>query len=220
MDLSRRDPRKEVMDVERRPAEEIAGSMRFLRAINKWLGGWRATLIHLEDVKPKRVLDIAAGGGDTAQEVARCFDAFVVAVDISPEVLAFARAEVRDPRVVFVRGDALRLPFRSNAFDAAISSLFLHHLTDDQAVELLKAMDRVARAIVVNDLVRRRRLLAWTCFFTALSSNPLVKVDGPLSVLRAFTPGEAEAIRDRAGLPHLRVSIHFGHRMALAGARP
>lgn len=208
---------REIMDVERPSLDEVAGSLKFLRAINRWLGGWRTTLRHLDGVR--LVLDVAAGGADTAEAVARRFDARVVALDLSADVLALARSTVRDSRVMFVRGDAHRLPFRDGAFDAATCALFFHHLTEEGAVALLRAMDRVARAIVVNDFIRRRRLLWWTYVFTGLRSNRLVRVDGPISVRKAFTPEEFEALRDRAGLPYLRVHVHFGHRMALAGRK-
>lgn len=219
MALSTRDTRPELMDAGHPSASEVAGSLRFLRAINRWLGGVRVVTSHLARRPPRTVLDVAAGAADIPQAVARRFDARVVALDVSREVLAFARSEVRDPRIRFVRGDALRLPFRPGAFDAAVSSLFAHHLTDAGVARLLGEMNRVAGTIVVNDLIRRSALLAWTYFFTSLSTSRLVRVDGPLSVRRAFTPGEFAEVSRRAGCGHLRVHQHPGHRMAMAGTR-
>ena len=45
--------------------------------------------------------------------------------------------------------------------------------------------------------------------------SPLVRVDGPLSVRRAYTPEEAAGLFVRAGLPEPRVARTFGFRMSL-----
>jgi hypothetical protein len=104
--------------------------------------------------------------------------------------------------------------------DWVIATHFFHHLTDEQCVGALREFDRVARkGIVVNDLLRNRRALFWIRLFS-LWANRYVKADGPQSVRRAFTPEEARALAERAGLPWLQVRLHFGHRFTLAGRRP
>jgi hypothetical protein len=81
-------------------------------------------------------------------------------------------------------------------------SLFLHHLDEPQAVELLRRMSESARHLVlVNDLIRGRLgyALAWLGT-RLLTRSRVVHVDGPLSVEGAFTRAEALELAERAGL--------------------
>jgi hypothetical protein len=104
--------------------------------------------------------------------------------------------------------------------DYVTATHFFHHLTDEEVVSILMEFDRVARrGIIVNDLLRSRRALAWIRLFT-LFANPCVKADGPLSVRRSFTLAEIKALAARSGLHWLKVRVHFGHRFTLAGERP
>ena len=119
-----------------------------------------------------------------------------------------------------VRGDARRLPFRSASVDVVTSTHLFHHLTDDEAVLALREFSRVAkRRVVVNDLLRRRRAVLWIRLLT-LFANRFARSDGPTSVRRGFTLGEADTLARRAGFAWLRTREHFGHRFTLAGDRP
>ncbi len=98
-----------------------------------------------------RVLDLASGGGDVAIGLARRarragLRVGVEGCDVSPAAVAFASrsAEAAGVDVRFFRLDALkdRLP---EGFDVLSCSLFLHHLSEDEAVELLRRMAAAAR---------------------------------------------------------------------------
>jgi len=161
------------------------------------------------------VLDVAAGAADMCRDLARRFPNLrFIAFDLSDWMLDLAGGVLR------VRGDVRRFPFRDRSVDVIITTHFFHHLTDDQIVGVLKEFDRVARrGIIVNDLIRNRRALAWIKLFT-LWANRYVKADGPQSVRKAFTLREVETLARRAGLGWLQVRRHFGHRFTLAGLRP
>jgi 2-polyprenyl-3-methyl-5-hydroxy-6-metoxy-1,4-benzoquinol methylase len=170
-----------------------------------------------------RVLDVAAGGGDVtialarkARETARRLE--FVGCDVSDVAVDFARqkATAWNEPVKFERLDALDSPLPAG-FDAIVCSLFLHHLTDEQAEALLRKMAEAARyLVVVNDLVRSRLgyLLA-VAGTRLLTRSPIVHVDGPLSVQGAFTPAEALALAERAGMHAARVSRHWPQRFRL-----
>lgn len=205
------------MDLERPPSDEIARLLRFLRFVNRWLGGRRAVLSCLGRLElPPRplILDVATGAADIPEAVAQRWpEARVVAIDINPEVLACARA-VRG--VHLVRADARRMPFRS--VDVVICSEFFHHLTHEQAVAMLSAFGRIARhGVVINDLLRWRRAYLWIRFFVLFSSSRLAKADGPLSVRRGFSLDEVARLREAAGGGTLKATVHFGHRFCLWG---
>ena len=116
------------------------------------------------------VLDIACGGGDVAISLSRRASTVglplkVEGCDASEEALRFARglAARRGAGVTFFRLDALRDPI-PQGYDVIACSLFLHHLDEDDAVALLRAMaDAAGRGVLVNDLERTRAgyWLAW-----------------------------------------------------------
>ncbi|MBI2898797.1 MAG: methyltransferase domain-containing protein [Planctomycetes bacterium] len=234
----------EILDRETPPRELLDRCYGFMKWVNRRLGGVRATLSCFERFaegwrpgETVRVLDVAAGAADVPAALARWarrrgFDLRVTVLDLEPGALDFARRDagpVRpaqdrsdgagEPEMSFLCADVGRMPCRDGAFDYVTTSMFFHHLTDEQIVGALRAFDRIARrGIVVNDLVRRLRAWIWIKLFT-LWANPIVKVDGPLSVRKSLTPREAEELVRRADLPYLSVRTHFGHRLTLSGEK-
>ena len=206
----------ERMDVETPPPDLVERSYRFLSWINRYLGGVRATKLAFREFaagwKPGeriRVLDVAGGTGDIPS-----------ALEEWDSRLEFTGLDLRaDPSGrVAVRADALRLPFKDGAFDYVTTSLFLHHLDDEAAPAAIREFVRVARrGIVMNDLIRRARLYAWTRAFT-LFANEYVRHDGPLSVRKSFTIRELRALA--TPWPWLRTRACFGHRALLYGEKP
>jgi len=96
----------------------------------------RETLARLGPGMPGAVLDIACGTGTLLEEIARRrtrADARIAGVDLSLGMLTQARRKL-DPRAIVVAGDATRLPFRSGAFEVAVSVSALHHWRDPGAV--------------------------------------------------------------------------------------
>lgn len=216
MSLETRSSELEILDRERVPRELMERVVGYLRFVNRWLGGTRAVAAHLREARgPVTVLDVAAGAADIPLDLARRFpDVRPIALDLSPDMLVFASG------LPCIRGDAMRLPFGDRSVDYVISTHFFHHLTDEGIVTALREFDRVARrGIVVNDLLRKRMALVAIKVLT-LWANPVVKVDGPLSVRRGFRVEEIEELARRAGLPWLRVRRHLGFRFTLAGERP
>jgi SAM-dependent methyltransferase len=72
------------------------------------------------------VLDIGAGTGVSEAPLQAAGVARIVGVDLSFDMLAWDRAE-RPPALV---GDVMHLPLAADAFDAAVASFVLNHLTD------------------------------------------------------------------------------------------
>ncbi len=146
-------------------------------------------------------------------------DVRVVGVDLHATTARAALAENPDPRIQIVRADALDLPFAEGSFDYATTSLFLHHLDDDDVVRVLAAMSRVARrGVIAGDLLRRRRAYAWISLLT-LAATPMVRHDARASVAQAFTKAEVLRLRERAGIGFAGYHRHFGHRFVLAGEK-
>jgi SAM-dependent methyltransferase len=221
--VARAEERMDAPDVD---ADVLADSLDDLAAVNRWLGGRRAVLRPLARLLPHggRVLDIGTGGGDLPRDVvraarARSVEVGVVGCDLHERTAAIAAARCRaEPAIRIVRADALALPFDDGAFDVALLSLMLHHLDDDGQLHALREAARVARrGIIVNELERTwpnylgARLLSATLW----RANDLTRHDGPLSVLRAFTPAELHARAAAAGLRAARVERRFFYRLVL-----
>jgi hypothetical protein len=96
-------------------------------------------------------------------------------------------------------------------------SLFLHHLSRDQAVELLRRMaSRATRLVLVNDL--RRSALGLMLAHAAtrvLSSSEIVHTDGPRSVAAAFSLEELRLLSRDAGLETATIARRWPFRFLL-----
>ena len=154
------------------------------------------------------VLDLACGGGDLAIGLARRARhagrrLTVHGCDISQTALAFAEEHARQHRlpIRFYRHDVLGgdLPGK---YDAVVTSLFLHHLERQDAVNLLaRCGAAVDGLLIVTDLNRSAAgfVLAWLGT-RLLSRSPVVHVDGVRSVRAAFSRAEAHELATQAGL--------------------
>jgi ubiquinone/menaquinone biosynthesis C-methylase UbiE len=196
-------------------------SLADIDRLNAWFRGYALTFGEIDRVaaraapgRPLVVVDVGGGRGDFARRLIervrrRAGRVRVVVVDRDPAVLAAARRRGA-PDVSLVRADATALPFREASADVVTMSLTLHHMDPDAAVVALAEMYAVARrAVIVNDLLRTRLSLALVWLATRLvARHPISRHDGPLSVRRAYAPGEIETLAEKAGLPAPRIARH------------
>ena len=135
----------ELMDVEPVPYEEFAACLRDIARINAALNAYAPTLAWLrrgwaarpKDAAPFRILDAGCGYGDTLRAVARearrrKVDVELVGIDINPWAKRVAESVTPAPdRIRFETADIFA--WDDGPYDAIISSLFTHHLDDDEA---------------------------------------------------------------------------------------
>jgi SAM-dependent methyltransferase len=213
-DLSKRILEPEAMDDPALDAALHEQALRGLSRINAvsasaWII-WRPIreLARRSGGAKPRVLDAACGGGDVAVRLWRHARRAGVALhvegcDISGRAVDFARqhAASRGADVRFIRHDVIGdgLP---GGYDVIVTSLFLHHLDDGQALRFLGQASRAAgRLLLVNDLRRSRAGYAMAVAGTRLlSRSGVVHADGPQSVRAAFTVPEARELSRQAGL--------------------
>ena len=229
----------EHLDGDLADKETLAGNLRDLRRINRRFGGSRLSIEAIRRVveltgskgaAPLRVLDVGTGAADIPLALAAASGPWsrvdVTAVDSRPEVLEAAQRVAPTLRsaagITLAVTDGLALPWPDRSFDVAHASLVLHHLSRPDAFAFLVELARVSsKGIVINDLERGMRfwLGAWLVLH-AMTRNRWTLHDGPLSVRRAWTRHETEALLIEAGLrPVATVVGPAGHRWAIAAVR-
>lgn len=106
-------------------------------------------------------------------------------------------------------------------YDVVMTSLFLHHLPEEDAVTVLRRMKAAAaRRVIVCDLARsrlNRLLVSIACH--ALSRSPIVYFDGPASVRSAFTRAEAHQLAAAAGMESAAVAPLYPCRWLMTWKR-
>ena len=216
-DLSGRHREPELMDApDLDPALHVQ-ALRALARVNRVSGVaarvWKDVL-HLSRERgvqardePLRLLDAACGGGDVMVDVARRARSADVPLevhgcDVSAVALEHARrgAARWGLAASFLERDVLSegLP---GGYDLVCSSLFHHHLSDEDAVDLLRGMAAAGDCVLVQDLLRGALgyVLAWSGL-RFLSRSEVARVDGPLSVRAAFSLSEVRTMAVEAGL--------------------
>jgi SAM-dependent methyltransferase len=164
----------------------------------------------------ERVLDVGCGTGHLSQAVVeRSMPSAVVAIDLAPAYIDFAKSRNRDPRVTFDIGDACAMKFADHAFDRVLSLLVLHFVP--QVALAVSEMRRVAKpggvvAACVWDV--RGGFVANRMFFdTAAALDPKARERRARNYTRPMTqPGELTRAWREAGLRDV-VETSLGIRM-------
>lgn len=138
--------------------------------IRAWLRGATDAMLDMAGVKPGcRVLDVAAGAGDQTLDIAERVGerGFVLATDLSPAILEFAkdnalRAGYRN--VQTREADAERLAVEDASFDAAVCRLGLMFLPDP-----LQGLREMHRALKPGGA-------ACTMVFSRPEANPCITI--------------------------------------------
>jgi 2-polyprenyl-3-methyl-5-hydroxy-6-metoxy-1,4-benzoquinol methylase len=190
------------------PLEAAAASLKDLVRINRYLGGHELLRRSLASLVGENesftFLDVGAASGDMGKVVSAAYNkARVFSLDYKAEHLHAAS----NPKLV---GDAFRLPFRAGSFDFVHCSLFLHHFSNNQVVELLRSFGQVAsRNVVLSDLERHvlaHRFLPLTRWL--FRWDPVTLHDGPISVAAGFKRHELSSLAEEAGLQAVQVQVH------------
>ena len=111
---------------------------------------FRDNLVRLANLRPgEAVLDVGCGTGGLAIAAKRAVGpaGMVCGIDASPEMLARAerKAGKAGGAIVFKHAAAQALPFFDRQFDAALSTVMLHHLPRTGREQCLKEIGRVLK---------------------------------------------------------------------------
>lgn len=226
MRLAQRLRLPEIMDDPGLDPREHAKALRGLARLNLLSRSVSATWQQLKQMIPATescsltLLDLATGGGDLPISLAKTAKAWgvdlqVAGCDISPVAVEFAQQSAFQQNVNarFFIHDALHDSFHEE-FDFVTANLFFHHLSDHEAITLLRKMRSIARkGILINDLSRAYGWygLVWLGS-RIVTTSYVVHVDGPRSIASAYTPREFASIARRAGLEGGKVHIRWPAR--------
>lgn len=229
--FKQRSDKLEFIDTGSYTAAEYEGCIAELQLVNRLMGDahtLKRTLfrdIKARSLREFSVLDVGAGSGELlrvtaawARQTGRRLSA--VGLELNERSAeSIIEESVSFEEIASVRGDALCLPFADSKFDYVICSLFTHHFVDEQVVQILREMSRVAkRRIFVIDL--HRHPVAYFLYTTVgklVLHNRLLRHDGALSILRSFKQDELIELAQRAKLRDAWVQRHFPFRLVLSG---
>lgn len=202
--------------------DELEANLADIAFANRRFGGIAPIRREVARIGARTVLDVGSGGGDVPHALVRTIPGLrVTCLDTSEAMIAIARKRTGgDDRLTFVWGNGEALPFGDGAFDAVTCSLAMHHFEPAPARALLREMRRVARlSPIVCDLARSPIAYAGTWIYAHfMTMNRLTRHDAPLSVRRAYTPGEALEIARAAGWASPQVRREPFFRMTLIDA--
>jgi len=228
--LAVRTPTRERMDDPALPPAELADALDGLSRLNVWTRSAAGITARILDLagrsrgRPLRVLDVASGGGDVPIRLERAVAAAGIQIevdgcDVQPTAVEYATraAARRNSHARFFVHDVVRDPL-PGGYDVVTSSLFLHHLSNDDAVTALRRMAAAGRVVFVTDLVRSRMALLQVWIACRLLTRSRVNWhDGPASVRAAFTPVEAADLAKRAGWADVALTKRRPCRFLLTG---
>ena len=209
--------------LERLPSAEGLEDPEVSRAFNKIarmpqmrLLRWYAIKRALRLVNAGEAVDLGCGPGYLVLEMAEhAPDLQVTGIDLSGEMLLqaqdYAQTSAARERVIFMPGDAAKIPFPDRSLDLVVSTLSLHHWHDP--VIVLNEIARVLRpggGYMIFDLRRDLSppvyLLLWFATNFVVPAA-LYRVNEPLNSRNAaYTPDEAARLADQSNLKEWRIT--------------
>ncbi|MEL7222542.1 MAG: methyltransferase domain-containing protein [Bacteroidota bacterium] len=216
----------EIMDDLDMEGDLLRRSLDKLDWINKWLGGNQITLSGLEQLLqtvPKTqtltIVDVGCGSGDMLRIIAQKMRTAgrtvqLIGIDANAFTVDYARQQsLAYPEITYHCCLVPSAVFDQLDYDILLSTLFLHHLTNEEIIPLLKHSSEKARlGIIVNDLHRSK--LAYFLFqlLTLFIPNPMIRQDGLTSILRGFKIDELRAFTQQNNFKNSTIRWRWAFR--------
>ncbi|OYU84750.1 MAG: SAM-dependent methyltransferase [Flavobacterium sp. BFFFF2] len=226
--LKYRSTEKEYLDGNQIETKDLYQNLIELDVINSRLGGYHATrkglaAILKTETPVRTVLDIGFGGGDAIKQMQKYaeqhgLNLFFYGVDLKDDCVQYAKKNLAAYNNTQLICDDYRNISAEllQQIDVIHCSLFLHHLTDEEIVDLLKFGKSNHCIILANDLQRH-----WFAYYsirwltTLFSKSYLVRNDAPISVKRGFKRNELISLLEKAGYTNYSVTWSWAFRYIL-----
>jgi len=220
--LKNRSTKKELLDEDNIPKEDLFQNLKELNTINTLLGGYKITFAALNKIteanKTYSLVDIGCGGGDTLKQInswskqnKRTITLY--GVDIKPVCIEYAKVNTENEPINYICDDYRNVFNHVKQVDIIHACLFCHHLTENELIELVQFAVKNKSTLVINDLERNMFAYYAIKTLTALfSKSYLVKNDAALSVARGFKKQEWLDILTKAGVKNYSVKNKWAFR--------
>jgi SAM-dependent methyltransferase len=157
--------------------------------------------------EPLHILDVACGYGDGLRRIEQWAKLRGIAVeltglDMNPDATAIAaEASPAARKIQWVCADIFAYA-PPRPVHLVVSSLFTHHLAEEDIVRFLQWMEQHAGfGWLINDLSRAAIPYHFFRVFAKVASlHPFVQHDGPVSIARSFVPEDWRRMCAAAGL--------------------
>ncbi len=223
--FAQRSYQKELLDGPDISFSAIKKNMEELNVINQKLGGHAVTLDGFRQLVQKNkkndkltVVEIGCGDGNNLRVLKnwakkQALSVALKGVDNNPECINYAKGLAGNEGIEFLCVDYQNVQFTATP-DIVFSSLFCHHFTDVEIIEMLQWMSANSRmGFFINDLHRHplayHAIKLLTHFF---SKSYLVKNDAPLSVKRSFIRQDWIRLFDEAGISNFNCQWKWAFR--------
>lgn len=225
IDTTNRSKDIEIMDDLNMGGELLINTLDQLANINKWLGGNKITLDGIKSLlknHPKnkifKIVDLGCGHGDILRKVAtfgklKGYNFQLLGIDANQAAIDYANLLSTDfPEISYKKEDVLSQEFKTETYDIALCTLFLHHFEDEVAVELIQTLTNNARiGVVINDLHRHRMAYYLFKLVTLTNKNKMIVSDGLMSILKAFKRKDLEQFSDKISYKS-KITWHWAFR--------
>jgi len=201
--------------------------LKELNTINSLLGGHDITVEGVRLLLPAErkeiiIAEIGCGGGDNLKAIHRWnvnkhYPLRYIGIDLNEACISFADKHCSELSAEFICSDYRQADLKNRYPDIIFSSLFCHHFTDIQLVDMLiwlKLNSRVG--FFINDLQRHPLAFHSIQLLTRLfSGSYLVKNDAPISVLRGFKRAEWKILLQRSGIENYSIKWKWAFRFLI-----
>jgi SAM-dependent methyltransferase len=223
--FSSRSYEEELLDAPDIPRELLFQNLRELDVVNRTLGGHAITLAGIRQLVNDRtktcvIADIGCGGGDALLAIAKWarknkYRIKLIGVDMNADAIVYMKERCKAYPEISGVVCSYEHFFETHAtVDIVHCSLFCHHLTDPQLIELFEQISkRTTIGFIINDLQRH-----WFAYYSIkfltrlLNGSSLVKNDAPLSVLRGFRKRELEYLLHEGKISNATINWKWAFR--------
>lgn len=232
LSFKQRSYKKELLDQNDIPFEDIKRNMEELDFINRKLGGHDITLDGIVTLikgqmsfnKQVHIVEIGCGGGDNLRSIKEWaiyskLPVKLTGIDINEECIAFAKQQKRNSGIEFIHS-AYHETFFTKKPEIIFSSLFCHHFTNKELIEMLQWKKQNSTiGFFINDLHRHPLAYYLIKILTkCFSKSYLVKNDAPLSVQRGFQKQDWKILFEEAGIANFKCRRKWAFRWLITCA--
>jgi len=226
LNLENRSTQTEIMDDFMMEGELLQRSLDQLASINQWLGGNSVTVNGLEQLwknTPKTqlitIVDLGCGNGDMLRVVAKLArkqgrTVKLIGIDANRFTVEYARKKSTSyPEISYILDAVPSTTFSNLQYDVLLSTLFFHHLTDEEITTCLTEITaKASMGVVINDLHRNEIAIFLFRLLTLFIPNPMIRQDGITSIKKGFKRSDLNAFVKQLKLANSKISWKWAFR--------